>query len=116
MAKHRDQAAVAPEDFSRRLFLKTSAAAGGGLLISFNLPGLSEAQPAAPGPPPNPSPLSAYIHIARDGVVTITSKNPECGQGIKTMLPMLIAEELDVDWKNVRIEQALSDPKIYFPL
>jgi isoquinoline 1-oxidoreductase beta subunit len=112
MAKHRDHSNGAPEDLSRRLFLKTSAAAGGGMLISFTMPAVSLAA-AAPAPIPNPSPLSAYIHIARDGMVTITSKNPECGQGIKTMLPMLIAEELDVDWDKVRIDQALANPKIY---
>ena len=97
---------------SRRDFLKVSAAAGGGLLLSFALPGLTKA--AAMGQAEGGTAmLNAYVRIAPDNIVTIMSKNPEIGQGIKTMLPMLIAEELDVDWKQVRIEQALADAAIY---
>jgi isoquinoline 1-oxidoreductase beta subunit len=90
---------------SRRLFLKTGAAAGGGLLLSFSLPGLALAAEAGT--------LSAYVRIAPDGGVTIASKVPEVGQGIKTSLPMIIAEELDADWSTVRIEQAIADTKVY---
>jgi isoquinoline 1-oxidoreductase beta subunit len=92
---------------SRRTFLSVSAAAGGGLMLNFALPDLAAAQNGAA----KAATLNMYVRIAADGIVTIISKNPEIGQGIKTMLPMLIAEELDVDWKNVRIEQAKLDPK-----
>jgi isoquinoline 1-oxidoreductase beta subunit len=92
---------------SRRLFLQASLAAGGGLLLTFNLPPAAEAAEGAV--------LNAYIRIAPDGAVTIAAKNPEIGQGVKTMLPMVIAEELDVDWNTVRIEQAPVDAKAYGP-
>jgi len=94
------------------MFLRAGAAAGGGLFLSAKLPGIAQAAqagaPAAPGPA-----LNAYVRIATDGIVTIVAKNPECGQGIKTMLPMLIAEELDADWKDVRIVMADNDPVAY---
>ena len=98
---------------SRRGFLKVSAAVGGGLLLHATFPPLARAAAASSSPDESASPINAYVRIAPDGIVTITSKNPEIGQGIKTMLPMLIAEELDVDWANVRIEQAMLDPAKY---
>jgi isoquinoline 1-oxidoreductase subunit beta len=98
---------------SRRAFLRAGVAVGGGLLLNFSLPGAtSRAAATAPGALGAAS-LNAFVHLSNDGIVTIMSKNPEIGQGIKTMLPMLIAEELDVDWSSVRIEQALSDPARY---
>jgi isoquinoline 1-oxidoreductase beta subunit len=91
---------------------------GGGLLLEFSLaavlPKTLRAAPASGSAAvESAAALNAYVRISGDGLVTIVSKNPEIGQGIKTMLPMLIAEELDVEWRNVRVEQALSDPKLY---
>jgi isoquinoline 1-oxidoreductase beta subunit len=95
---------------SRREFLRVSAIAGGGILLASYLEplGAMEAVGARLGASPETM-LNAFIRITPDGLVTIVAKNPEIGQGIKTMLPMLIAEELDVEWKNVRIEQAPLD-------
>jgi isoquinoline 1-oxidoreductase beta subunit len=94
---------------SRRTFLQASALAGGGLLLELRVPNAQAAtSPAGEA-------LNAYIKVMPDGIVTITAKNPEIGQGVKTMLPMLIAEELDVDWKNVRTEQAIADGAKYAP-
>ena len=96
---------------SRRAFLQATVAAGGGLLLHATLPPLARA--AAAAATSETAALSAYIRIAPDGIVTIVSKNPEIGQGIKTMLPMVIAEELDVAWDDVRIEQAPFAPAKY---
>ena len=103
-----------PQGAARRAFLKASAAAGGGMLLSVTIPLAAEAAMTTVGQPNSTAPaLNAYIKIAPDGIVTIVSKNPEIGQGIKTMLPMIIAEELDVPWEKVRIEQADNDPAKY---
>ena len=97
---------------TRRNFLRVSALAGGGLMIATQLEAATElfGQPASTTFTPN-----AFIKITPDGVVTIIAKNPEVGQGIKTMLPMLVAEELDVDWKDIRIEQGDLNPQAYGP-
>src|SRR6188508_2491009 len=105
---------------NRRDFLRVSIVTGGGVMIAAyfdpiaELLAQGERAPAAAAAAPALSPIS-FIRIAPDGVVTIMAKNPEIGQGVKTMLPMLIAEELDVDWKNVRVEQALLDTTKYTP-
>jgi isoquinoline 1-oxidoreductase beta subunit len=107
--------ADSPARESRRAFLRAGVAVGGGLLLEFSVgAALPEALRAAPESLyQSAAALNDFVRISTDGLVTIMSKNPEIGQGIKTMLPMLIAEELDVEWRNVRIEQALSDPGRY---
>src|SRR4029077_11118114 len=90
----------------RRSFLRVTAITGGGMLLSAYIDPIEKAVATAPqGPPAAVLTPNAFIRISPEGIVTIIAKNPEIGQGIRTMLPMLIAEELDVDWKDVRIEQ-----------
>jgi isoquinoline 1-oxidoreductase subunit beta len=99
---------------ARRSFLKVSLAAGGGMLLTATIPVLAPTFARAATldkPGPDAVALNAYLRIAPDGKVTITAKNPEVGQGVKMMLPMLIAEELDADWAAVQIEQADLDPR-----
>ncbi len=105
-------AATDPRGLSRREFLRASALVGGGLLLASYLEPLSAAGERLPFSPTDGS-LNAFIRITPDGIVTIVSKNPEIGQGIKTALPMLVADELDVEWRNVRVEQAPLDSKTF---
>src|SRR5688572_23402765 len=101
---------------SRRQFLRVTGIAGGGMLLATYIPFLDSAsaafgvEPALADFTPN-----AFIRITSSGAVTIIGKNPEIGQGVKTMLPMLIADELDVDWKSVTVEQGALDTERYVP-
>jgi isoquinoline 1-oxidoreductase subunit beta len=98
----------------RRTLLKTSLLAGGGLALEVLIPLPLRAAAAVTGAAaPQPAALSTFVSIAPDGIVTIVSKNPEIGQGIKTALPMVVADELDCDWSQVRIDQADLDQKRY---
>ena len=96
----------------RRSFLQLTALAGGGLalgLYRYRSPlGVAQGQEKPPELTPQ-----AFIHIAPDGSVTIMARASESGQGMRSMLPMLIAEELDVDWKDVRVQQADLNEKVY---
>jgi isoquinoline 1-oxidoreductase beta subunit len=97
---------------NRRSFLKASALAGGGMLLSFSwLAGCNPTEEETSTIPKEWFELNSYIKIADNGQVTLFAPNPEFGQNVKTSLPMLVAEELDVDWKNVLIEQADYLPK-----
>lgn len=107
------------QSVSRRSFITTGLSAGGGLLVTFTLaPRLRPAFALASGLAGEggalPStPLGAFIEIATDGTITIAAKNPEIGQGVKTSLPMIVAEELDADWGAVRVVQADLDEAKY---
>ena len=95
-------------NLSRRNFLKRSALAGGGLVLGFYLPlnsGAAYAKRSQRVFQPN-----AFIRVARDGTVTLVINKSEMGQGVYTSLPMLIAEELECDWKSIRLEPAPVDP------
>ena len=98
---------------NRRDFLKKSAAGGTALVIGFYLPSGAHAQEASQQEKKPPNPLNAWVRITPDNRVTLILGKCEMGQGIMTALPMILAEELYLDWKNVKIEQAPTDPKIY---
>jgi isoquinoline 1-oxidoreductase subunit beta len=99
-----------PNDFSRRRFLQAGAAAGGGLMLSLHLPFVNGDAEAAGGDGFAPN---AFIRIGSDGQIVLTMPYVEMGQGTYTSIPMLIAEELEVDLKQVRLEHAPPNENLY---
>ena len=97
------------ENVSRRTFLQASAAAGGGLLLSLALP----MRHAAGTPPVEDFAPNAFVRIGSDGRVTLIMNQVEMGQGTYTSMPMLIAEELEVDLDQVHLEHAPPDDRLY---
>ncbi len=104
------------DSLSRRGFLKATALAGGGFMLGCYLGFRSsdaEADPAAaPAAGATEFSPNAFIRIMPDGRVTIIAKNPEIGQGVKTSLPMIVAEELEVPWESVTVEQGDLNPAL----
>ena len=86
---------------SRRAFFKKTGIAGGGLILAYSIPSIAkDGQPLVES-----SELNAFIQIREDGKILIYSGSPEMGQGIKTSLPMIVAEELGAKWSDVIVEQ-----------
>ena len=98
----------------RRSFIRVTALAGGGMLVAMRLDPIAELLAQGQGQAANFVP-TAFIKITPDNVVTIIAKNPEIGQGVKNSMPMLIAEELEVPWEAIKLEQADLDQTKYGP-
>jgi isoquinoline 1-oxidoreductase beta subunit len=96
---------------TRRAFLVSGAAGGAALVIGFRFSADTLAQ--APQEKKTPNPFDAWVHIGKNGGVTLITAKSEMGQGALTALPMILADELEVDWSGVRVEQAPTDPSIY---
>ena len=98
-------------DLSRRSVLNLSTAAAGVLMLGFFTAGAAKDAHAARGDfQPN-----SFLSISPNGRITIMSKNPEIGQGVKTSMPMIVAEELDAAWSDVDIQEAPVNEQIYGP-
>src|SRR5687768_16894085 len=100
---------MATPSLDRRQFIRVGTALSGGLLLELVISDKLGAHASALAP--QTAPLGAFVEISPGDVVTIMSKNPEIGQGVKTSLPMIVAEELDADWSKVRVVQADLDAK-----
>ncbi|PYV55015.1 MAG: hypothetical protein DMG91_13175 [Acidobacteria bacterium] len=98
---------------NRREFLQTGVTTGAALVIGFSLPGKLWAAQETQTPKPPISPFEAWVHVGDDDRVKLIVAKSEIGQGIKTTLPMILAEELEVDWKQVEVQQAETRPDIY---
>jgi isoquinoline 1-oxidoreductase beta subunit len=99
---------------ARREFLKTGVAAGTALVVGFHFSAPARADDPAQGQEkPRVNPFDGWVRITPDNRVTLILDKSEMGQGIMTALPMILAEELCLDWKQVGVEQAPTNPKIY---
>lgn len=99
---------------NRRSFLKVSALSGGGLMIGFNWLASCQSPPNEEMTMPREwFDLNGFLKIGENGLVTILAPNPEGGQNVKTSMPMIVAEELDVDWEKVIVEQAPLNTGLY---
>lgn len=92
---------------NRRKFIQVSGLSSAGLLLAFHLPGKSNPEKAV-----EEIELNAYLKISTDGRIQIVAKNPEIGQGVKTSLPMIVAEELEVEWDQIEVVQAGADSRL----
>lgn len=99
--------------YNRRSFFKVSAAAGGGIVLGFNWLASYTAEAGAAKQIAALSEINGYIQIDSKGLITIMSANPEGGQNVKTSMPMIIAEELDVAWASVIVKQAPLNTKAF---
>lgn len=97
-------------NLTRRDFIKVTSAAGAGLVIGFALPAVRELE-AMGAEPAEPFTPNAWLSIDTKGIVTITVSKSEMGQGVRTSLPMIMAEELEADWASIRVQPALADKK-----
>ncbi len=102
---------------TRRTLLKSGTTIGAALVLGFEVPrAIKGAQSDSSNEQPNKplaNPLRAWIKVDQSGVVTLTCSKSEMGQGVFTSMPMILAEELDVNWKDIRVEQAATDSKIF---
>lgn len=96
----------------RRQFLKLAGGASAGLVLAFSVGGFAKSAEAATNAA-GEAVFNAYIRIAPSGAIILYNKAPEIGQGIKTSFPMILAEHLDADWADVKIEQAPINPAVY---
>lgn len=101
---------AATEKVTRRTFLKLTGLVGSGLVLAFHV---GEQGTAFANARPKDFAPNAFLRISPQGTITLYSKAPEIGQGIKTAFPMIIAEELDADWAHVKVEQAAINPAVY---
>ena len=100
--------------YNRRSFMKSSALAGGGMVLGFSWMASCKPTPEQiKAMPKEWFDVNAFLKIGDNGMVTIMSPNPEIGQNVKTAMPMIVAEELDVDWNDVVVEQAGLDTQNY---